>query len=47
VRLSQVDELQLTASLLRDNAQSPGERRVIEAALQRILAEYSRGDAPR
>jgi DNA repair exonuclease SbcCD nuclease subunit len=47
VRLSQVEELQLTASLLRDNAQSLGERRVVEAALQRILAEYSRGDTPR
>jgi DNA repair protein SbcD/Mre11 len=47
VRLSQVEELQLTASLLRDNAQSAGERRVVEAALQRIMAEYSRGDASR
>jgi DNA repair exonuclease SbcCD nuclease subunit len=47
VRLSQVEELQLTAGLLRDNAQSVGERRVLEAALQRILAEYTRSDAPR
>jgi DNA repair exonuclease SbcCD nuclease subunit len=47
VRLSQVDELQLTATLLRDNAQSVEERRIVEAALKRILEEYSRGDVPR
>jgi DNA repair protein SbcD/Mre11 len=47
VRLSQVEELQLTAALLRDNAQSQEERRVVEAALERILAEYARGDGPR
>ena len=47
VRLSQVEELQVTAALLREAAQSAEERRVVEAALQRILSEYSTGDAPR
>ncbi|MGH2370820.1 MAG: metallophosphoesterase family protein, partial [Chloroflexota bacterium] len=47
VRLSQVEELQLTAKTMRDAAQSVEERRVVEAALQHILAEYSYGDAPR
>lgn len=46
VRLSQVQELQLTAALLRDNAQTAEGRLVVEAALQRILAEYARGEGP-
>lgn len=47
VRLSQLEELQITAGLLRDGAQSLEERRVVEAALQRIMAEYTQGAAPR
>ncbi|HEX2035711.1 MAG TPA: metallophosphoesterase [Chloroflexota bacterium] len=47
VRLSQVEELEWTAAAMRDAAQSVEERRVVELALQHILAEYRRGDAPR
>lgn len=46
MRLSQVEELQLTAGLMRDAAQSHEERRVVEVALQRILGEYTQGMAP-
>jgi DNA repair exonuclease SbcCD nuclease subunit len=47
IRLSQVEELQVTAAAMRDAAQSAEERRVIELALQQILAQYHYGDAPR
>ena len=47
IRLSQVEELQVTAAAMRDAAQSAQERRVVELALQQILAQYSYGEAPR
>ncbi|MBI3970219.1 MAG: metallophosphoesterase [Chloroflexi bacterium] len=46
VRLSQVEELQFTAAAMRDAAQSSHERRVVELALEHILAHYSYGETP-
>jgi hypothetical protein len=46
VRLSQVEELQITAAALRDAAHSPEERRLVDLALERILAHYSYGQGP-
>ena len=47
VRLSQVDELRVTAAAMRDAAQSSEARRTVELALQHVLALYTRGDAER
>lgn len=47
VRLSQVDELQVTAAAMRDAAQSVEERRTIERALQHVMAHYAYGDTAR
>jgi DNA repair exonuclease SbcCD nuclease subunit len=46
VRLSQAEELQITAAAMRDAAQSAEERRVVELALERILAHYQYGAVP-
>ena len=47
VRLSQVDELRVTAAAMRDAAQSSQERRTVERALHHVLALYGQGDAER
>jgi len=47
VRLSQVDELQVTAAAMRDAAQSAEERRTVERALHHLMAQYSYGDTAR
>jgi DNA repair exonuclease SbcCD nuclease subunit len=44
IRLSQVEELQETAQLLRDAAVSHQERRLIELGLSRVLSFYHQGD---
>jgi hypothetical protein len=46
VRLSQVEELQYTAAAMREAAQTAEERRTVELAMQHIMAQYSRGEAP-
>ncbi|HEV2123983.1 MAG TPA: metallophosphoesterase [Chloroflexota bacterium] len=44
IRLSQVEELQATAADMREGAVSDAERRVVELALDRVLAHYSYGE---
>jgi hypothetical protein len=46
VRLSQVEELQVTAAAMYEAAQSVEERRVIELALEQILAHYNYEPVP-
>jgi DNA repair protein SbcD/Mre11 len=44
IRLSQVDEIKMTAADLRDAAVSEAERRLVVQALDRVLAHYSYGE---
>lgn len=46
VRLSQVEELQVTAAAMHEAAQSLEERRVVDLALEHILAHYSYEPVP-